>query len=354
VHDDLAVRELTLILADRLDLPTKLSYQLLNLQSGEVLKPNLSLARAGVAAGAELQLRPVRDKAFDSFVDVLESEIKTELKGEARRRARDVLGRLLAGEIITEAASAAGQTATDTAASAAGAAAAEQVVAQATSNAADASAAQSQVSAGSGQTGSAQSHAPAGNGPASQPAARSRPGCLKIGCIGVSLLTVAAVGAGILFFDEVVQPMITQIEPLISQIAPGLLGSHPAEPALGSGDVQVTLRWDNPVDMDLHVFDPSGEEIWFGNTESASGGQLDVDSNAFCSGDYPVENVYWPTGDAPFGTYEVYVRLYQSCNYVGASAYSVTLLVDGVSYGPYEGVFDGEAGESQFVTGFER
>jgi hypothetical protein len=284
----------------------------------------------------------VRDQAFDSFVDVLESEIQTELKGEARRRAKDVLGRLLAGEVITEAADAAGQTVTDTAASAAGEAAAEQVVAQATSNAADVGA------------GAAQRQAASGNGTVDQPAARSRLGCLKIGCIGLSLLTVAAVGAGILFFDEVVQPMITQIEPLISQIAPGLLGSHPAEPALGSGDVQVTLRWDNPVDMDLHVFDPSGEEIWFGNTESASGGQLDVDSNAFCSGDYPVENVYWPTGDAPFGTYEVYVRLYQSCNYVGASAYSVTLLVDGVSYGPYEGVFDGEAGESQFVTGFER
>ena len=109
VHDNLSVREVTLILADRLDLPTKLNYQLLDMGSGDVLKPTLSLSKAGVAAGAELQLRPVRDKAFDTFVDVLQDEIKGELKGEARRRAKDILGRLLAGEVITEARSAAGE-----------------------------------------------------------------------------------------------------------------------------------------------------------------------------------------------------------------------------------------------------
>ena len=191
---------------------------------------------------------------------------------------------------------------------------------------------------------------------AGQQAARSRPGCLKVGCIGVTLLSVAALATGFVFYDEVVVPLARDVEAMIGELAPGLVGEHNAalEPQLGSGDVQVTLRWDNPVDLDLHVFDPSGEEIWFGNTSSASGGQLDVDANAQCDSSYLVENTHWPTGAAPFGTYEVYVRYYQDCDYVGASAYNLTLLVDGVSYGPYEGVFSGEPGEAQFVTSFER
>ena len=49
---------------------------------------------------------------------------------------------------------------------------------------------------------------------------------------------------------------------------------------VGTGDVQVTLSWDTDSDVDLHVVDPSGEEIFYGNRESASGGMLDLDSNA--------------------------------------------------------------------------
>src|SRR5207237_4273195 len=43
-----------------------------------------------------------------------------------------------------------------------------------------------------------------------------------------------------------------------------------------TGDVQVSVSWDAPSDVDLHVVDPSGEEIFYGNPASASGGQLDV------------------------------------------------------------------------------
>lgn len=52
---------------------------------------------------------------------------------------------------------------------------------------------------------------------------------------------------------------------------------------LGTGDVQVTLRWVGTNDLDLHVTDPAGETIYFGNRSSGSDGQLDVDSNAGCS-----------------------------------------------------------------------
>jgi len=91
--------------------------------------------------------------------------------------------------------------------------------------------------------------------------------------------------------DVVLDLMIHDLD-LILALAGG-------EPRLGTGDVQVTLRWNTPVDLDLHVIDPLGEEIYFRYTFSPSGGTLDVDANAGCTNDTPVENVFWPTGGAP-------------------------------------------------------
>ena len=66
--------------------------------------------------------------------------------------------------------------------------------------------------------------------------------------------------------------------------------------------MQVTLTWDNDADLDLHVVEPSGEEIWYEHTESATGGFLDVDD---VDGEGP-ENVFWFVG-APSGRYVVRV-----------------------------------------------
>ena len=74
----------------------------------------------------------------------------------------------------------------------------------------------------------------------------------------------------------------------------------------GYGDVQATLIWNNSADLDLHVIDPSGEEIWWHKKYSYSGGILDVDD---ISG-YGPENIYWPQGRAPNGEYEVYIHYY--------------------------------------------
>jgi len=81
-----------------------------------------------------------------------------------------------------------------------------------------------------------------------------------------------------------------------------------AEAALlgGYGDIQITLTWDNEADLDLHVIDPSGEEIYWLNTSSVSGGYLDFDN---ITGFGP-ENVFWEDGMAPSGVYDVYVHHY--------------------------------------------
>ncbi|MFI7596594.1 IPT/TIG domain-containing protein [Actinoplanes sp. NPDC049681] len=89
-------------------------------------------------------------------------------------------------------------------------------------------------------------------------------------------------------------------------------------PSLGGGDIQATLRWSGAADLDLHVLDPSGEEIYYGHATSESGGRLDHDANAACNGieddDNAVENVYWPTGAAPGGSYSVWVKVYNACD----------------------------------------
>ena len=89
-----------------------------------------------------------------------------------------------------------------------------------------------------------------------------------------------------------------------------------AEPMLGTGDVQVTLRWNSSDDLDLAVTDPNGDTALFSHPYTLSGGQLDVDSNAGCTAHSPspVENIFWRSGNAPEGVFIATVSLYARCN----------------------------------------
>jgi hypothetical protein len=112
----------------------------------------------------------------------------------------------------------------------------------------------------------------------------------------------------------------------VASQAPAL--SVPSDLNLGTGDVQVTLLWADGNDLDLHVIDPSGAEIYFANPKSPTGGTLDHDDTAGCSttGTH-VENVFWPTGGAPPGRYRVFVKNYTSCG--SPSRYSLRATVRG-------------------------
>jgi hypothetical protein len=118
------------------------------------------------------------------------------------------------------------------------------------------------------------------------------------------------------------------------------------EPTLGTGDVQVTLRWSSAADLDLHVIEPDGTEIYYGDKgPTATGGRLDVDSNVGCEQEASVENVFWPQGQMPEGPYRVEVNGF-SVDGCGSGDFTLTAEVQG------EQVLDesGTVGEDEDVT----
>lgn len=82
---------------------------------------------------------------------------------------------------------------------------------------------------------------------------------------------------------------------------------------VGTGELQFSLTWDSTADIDLHVFEPSGFEIFFGDDLSPSGGMLDFDDTDGTGtgqigpdGQNALENIFWSSG-APRGRYRVEV-----------------------------------------------
>ena len=100
--------------------------------------------------------------------------------------------------------------------------------------------------------------------------------------------------------------------------------------AAKSGDVQISLMWDNRNDLDLHCIDPNDEHIFFSHKKAASGGELDVDMNARSpySGK-PVENIFWPPGGAPNGRYVIQVHHYARHDDVGPTPFTIGLKANG-------------------------
>lgn len=131
----------------------------------------------------------------------------------------------------------------------------------------------------------------------------------------------------------------------------------PCEPtpdfAFGTGTVQITLTWDDAVDLDLHVFEPSGEEIYFAHRQSATGGQLDRDTQCQSTTTGRPENVFW-SATAPRGAYTVKVHRFPnpSCNSGPQSvAFRVRTVVDS-AVRTFEGSL--AANETKTVATFSR
>jgi|APLak6261679142_1056127.scaffolds.fasta_scaffold00189_14 hypothetical protein len=122
-----------------------------------------------------------------------------------------------------------------------------------------------------------------------------------------------------------------------------------------TGPIQITLRWNQPQDLDLYVVEPLPDggscEIYYGRPginptpppiplpfpipQSSCGakGWLDLDSNRACTIDnIDVENVIYDAGLAPTrGTYEVRANYWQNCTGAATTPYEVEVRANGVT-----------------------
>jgi uncharacterized RDD family membrane protein YckC len=101
---------------------------------------------------------------------------------------------------------------------------------------------------------------------------------------------------------------------------------------LSTGDVQITLTWKGPADIDLHVIDPKNERIFHRHTVSASNGRLERDDHADCLGDnkeWGVEHVFWRKDEAPRGRYQILVDYFKVCGDARLTPWRVEAVIDG-------------------------
>lgn len=123
--------------------------------------------------------------------------------------------------------------------------------------------------------------------------------------------------------------------------------------SLEKAEVTVRLDWSQhsgDTDIDLHVVDPNGEEIYFAHPYSASGGYLDRDDT---HGPGP-EHIHWD--NAPAGTYKIYVHYYPNQDDdKSVVRYTVTVNAAGVAYRPKSGSisYDQMIPVGQFTVGAE-
>lgn len=126
------------------------------------------------------------------------------------------------------------------------------------------------------------------------------------------------------------------------------------------GKLIVSLRWDREADLDLHVVDPHGIEIYKRNINSyelpppgqpadpnawRTGALLDFDSNAACVIDgRRRENIVWKE-NPPVGHYTVRVDTFSLCGETFAN-WSVDILAVGVPFASSAGK-SGPADETQ-------
>ncbi|MFU2358876.1 hypothetical protein [Prevotella sp.] len=113
------------------------------------------------------------------------------------------------------------------------------------------------------------------------------------------------------------------------------------------GAIEVKLAFSNSKDVDLHLYTPSGEHIYYGNRGGAyhteDGSEitygLDVDSNAGCNIDnINKENIYIPAELVENGIYTVIVDMYENCQPAIATNWSIVARYQGDLITPTQGV----------------
>lgn len=134
---------------------------------------------------------------------------------------------------------------------------------------------------------------------------------------------------------------LLQIDRALKKVMSGDYADETSTPIPSSGDVEISLSWDNYNDLDLMCTDPNGEMIWFNNKTARSGGKLEIDMNVEYPGSTrPIEHIFWPSGQAVEGTYNVYVKYFRHYGQAnGSSPYSVKVKYNS-QVEQYEGILE--------------
>jgi|GEM_PF-2424082 len=123
-----------------------------------------------------------------------------------------------------------------------------------------------------------------------------------------------------------------------------------------TGEIEISLIWENLNDLDLHVIDPAGDRIYFGHRISGTGGELDIDRNASCGSDVtskPIEHVVWQKEFASKGVYSVGVHYYKNCEPAVKTSYRVEVKIGSEIVARQSGVVSGSGQSSDVVPVLE-
>ena len=109
-----------------------------------------------------------------------------------------------------------------------------------------------------------------------------------------------------------------------------------AENVGNNGALKVTLLWNFKGDIDLHILQPNGNEIyWKRKTDAETGGFLDVDNRE--GGDGAAENIFWVNPMS--GTYSISLKYFQPSEtekIKGSGVCSVVIFQEGKEPQTYE------------------
>lgn len=108
-----------------------------------------------------------------------------------------------------------------------------------------------------------------------------------------------------------------------------------------TGEIQISLFWNNLNDLDLYVSTPCGTVVGPSGPDAAlpsyvrtCGGELDVDANVTCSPISlcpgrmdPVENIFWHKRKAPEGNYKIYVHHFSNHGSRDPTKFTIRLVV---------------------------
>lgn len=119
------------------------------------------------------------------------------------------------------------------------------------------------------------------------------------------------------------------------------------------GEYQVTLMWDSPDDLDLHIVCPTGERIFY-NSRNGCGGVLDIDANSSAGSiqSPPVENITFHSGLQSDLPHTVQVVLFANRSGVSVVPYRVRVRTPSGTQ-EYSGIVRRQ-GATDTVTTFSR